>query len=227
MKVELIALTKPFKKDIETFTSEEILSYVARVSNPSNQMNTESAAKLLGYCVKNAHWSVFEHVSMTVSIETSRAIAAQILRHRSFCFQEFSQRYAEAVDNEVYPARRQDKKNRQNSIDDMESAAKLWFHNAQTKVWEDSVSLYKEALHKGIAKEQARFLLPLSTQTKLYMTGNVRNWLHYLELRCKNGTQLEHKEIADNIKELFVEQFPSISEALGWSNPQPHPIQNH
>lgn len=217
MKVELIALTKPVKQEIVNFTPEEILGYVARVSNPSNQMNTETTSKLLGYCVKNAHWSVFEHVSMTVSIETSRAIAAQILRHRSFCFQEFSQRYAEAVEVETYPARRQDVKNRQNSIDDMSEEDKDFFEVAQSTIWKQSMELYKAALSKGIAKEQARFLLPLSTQTKLYMTGNVRCWIHYLELRTKNGTQLEHKEIADSVKNIFKEQFPDISLALGWT----------
>jgi len=216
MIVELIALTKPVKEDIKDFTPEEIMGYVARVSNPANQMNSETAPKLLGYCIKNAHWSVFEHVSMTVSIETSRGIAAQILRHRSFCFQEFSQRYASATQNEVYPARRQDNKNRQNSIDDMSDDDKEFFRYAQEDVWATANTLYQEALSRGIAKEQARFLLPLSTQTKLYMTGNVRNWIHYLDLRCGNGTQLEHKEIADAIKMIFIEQFPSISEAKGW-----------
>jgi thymidylate synthase (FAD) len=216
MKVELISITKPVKKDIEHFTPEEVMSYVARVSNPSNQMNNETSSKLLGYCIKHAHWSVFEHVNMTVEIQTSRAIAAQILRHRSFVFQEFSQRYAEAVDVETYPARRQDNKNRQNSIDDMDEDVKKWFQFAQEDIANVSMNLYKQALAKGIAKEQARFLLPLSTSTTLYMTGNVRNWLHYVELRTKNGTQLEHKEIADAIKVIFSEQFPSISQALGW-----------
>lgn len=217
MKVELISITKPVKKDIEHFTPEEVLSYVARVSNPSNQMNNETSSKLLGYCIKHAHWSVFEHVNMTVEIQTSRAIAAQILRHRSFVFQEFSQRYAEAVNVESYPARRQDNKNRQNSIDDMDEDVKKWFQFAQEDMANVSMNLYKQALAKGIAKEQARFLLPLSTSTTLYMTGNVRNWIHYVDLRTKNGTQLEHKEIADAIKVIFSEQFPSISQALGWT----------
>jgi thymidylate synthase (FAD) len=153
---------------------------------------------------------------MTVEIQTSRAIAAQILRHRSFVFQEFSQRYAEAVDVEKYPARRQDNKNRQNSIDDMDEDVKKWFQFAQDDIASVSMNLYKQALAKGVAKEQARFLLPLSTSTTLYMTGNVRNWIHYVELRTKNGTQLEHKEIADAIKTIFTEQFPAISQALNW-----------
>jgi thymidylate synthase (FAD) len=216
MKVELVSITKPVKKEIEHFSPEEVLSYVARVSNPSNQMNNETSSKLLGYCIKHAHWSVFEHVNMTVEIQTSRAIAAQILRHRSFVFQEFSQRYAEAVDVEKYPARRQDNKNRQNSIDDMDEDVKKWFQFAQDDIASVSMNLYKQALAKGVAKEQARFLLPLSTSTTLYMSGNVRNWIHYVELRTKNGTQLEHKEIADAIKTIFTEQFPAISQALNW-----------
>jgi len=216
MKVELISITKPVKKEIEHFSPEEVLSYVARVSNPSNQMNSETSSKLLGYCIKHAHWSVFEHVNMTVEIQTSRAIAAQILRHRSFFFQEFSQRYAQAIDVEKYPARRQDNKNRQNSIDDMDEDVKKWFQFAQEDIANVSMNLYKQALAKGVAKEQARFLLPLSTSTTLYMTGNVRNYIHYVELRTKNGTQLEHKEIADAIKTIFTEQFPAISQALNW-----------
>lgn len=216
MQTELIAITKPMKEEIKDFSPEEVMSYVARVSNPSNQMNTETAEKLLGYCIRNRHWSVFEHVSMTVAITTSRAIAAQILRHRSFCFQEFSQRYATATDREIYPARRQDNKNRQNSIDDMSEDTKVWFKHVQEDIWNASNSAYQAALTKGIAKEQARFLLPLSTQTTIYMSGNVRNWIHYLELRTKNGTQLEHMEIAEGIKTIFKEQFPSISAALEW-----------
>jgi thymidylate synthase (FAD) len=216
MKVELVAVTKPVKKEIEEFTSEEMMAYVARVSNPSNQMNTETSSKLLKYCIKNSHWSVFEHVNMTVEITTSRAIAAQILRHRSFVFQEFSQRYAEATNFEIYPARRQDTKNRQNSIDDLDEDTKEWFAMAQQLITEDARATYDEALRRGVAKEQARFLLPLSTETTLYMTGNVRNWIHYIELRSENGTQKEHADIAAAIKKIFKEQFPAISEALEW-----------
>jgi thymidylate synthase (FAD) len=216
MKVELVAVTKPVKKDLEEFSSEELMAYVARVSNPSNQMNTKTSSKLLGYCIKNAHWSVFEHVNMTVEITTSRAIAAQILRHRSFVFQEFSQRYAEAMSNEKVEARRQDTKNRQNSINDMSEEDKEWFERQQTRLWQEAKAEYDEALRRGIAKEQARFLLPLSTQTTLYMTGNVRNWIHYISLRSENGTQKEHADIAIAIQNIFVEQFPAISEALEW-----------
>ena len=215
MKVKLISVTKPVG-ELEHLTPEELTAYVARVSNPSNQMNNETAPKLLAYCAKHSHWSVFEHVSFTCEIKTSRAIAAQILRHRSAVFQEFSQRYAEALDNEVYPARRQDNKNRQNSIDDMSADDQEWFKIAQNTVWNQSMDLYKAALSKGIAKEQARFLLPLSTQTTLYMTNNLRNWIHYIDLRASAATQLEHREIALEIKEIFKKEFPTIAQAKGW-----------
>jgi thymidylate synthase (FAD) len=218
MNVELVAITKPVKSNLLEFSSEELMAYVARVSNPSNQMNTKTSSKLLGYCIKNSHWSVFEHVNMTVEITTSRAIAAQILRHRSFVFQEFSQRYAGVTNFEKYEARRQDIKNRQNSIDDMDQDTKEWFQMAQQLVTEDARAMYEEALRRGVAKEQARFLLPLSTQTTLYMTGNIRNWIHYIELRSENGTQKEHADIALAIKEIFKQQFPAIAEALEWRN---------
>ena len=218
MNVELVAITKPVKSNLLEFSSEELMAYVARVSNPSNQMNTKTSSKLLGYCIKNSHWSVFEHVNMTVEITTSRAIAAQILRHRSFVFQEFSQRYAEVTNFEKYEARRQDIKNRQNSIYDMDQDTKEWFQMAQQLVTEDARAMYEEALRRGVAKEQARFLLPLSTQTTLYMTGNIRNWIHYIELRSENGTQKEHADIALAVKEIFKQQFPAIAEALEWRN---------
>ena len=197
-------------------SAQELVAYTARVSNPANQMNMETAPKLIAYLIKNKHWSPFEMAHLTVEIVTSRAIAQQILRHRSFSFQEFSQRYAQATDFIKYDARRQDVKNRQNSIDDMSEEVKQWFIDAQTKVIESSEKLYKEALDKGIAKEQARFLLPLNTQTRMYMSGSIRSWIHYLELRCGQGTQREHKEIADLIKALFIENLPDISAALGW-----------
>lgn len=207
MQTKLISITPD---------AEKTIMYTARVSNPSNQNSTNP--KLLGYCIKHGHWSIFEMANMCIEITTSRAIAAQILRHRSFSFQEFSQRYAAATDFEVYPARRQDDKNRQNSIDDMTPEDKAWFENAQRKHNEQSMALYKSAIARGIAKEQARFLLPLSTQTKLYMNGSIRSWLHYLDLRCANGTQLEHKEIADSIKKIFIEQLPVIAEAKEWTS---------
>ena len=154
---------------------------------------------------------------MTVEIETSRAISAQILRHRSFCFQEFSQRYAEVQEFENYEARRQDIKNRQNSIDDMTEFEKQWFNIAQSKIQKEAMELYNMALSKGIAKEQARMLLPMSTQTKLYMTGNIRSWVHYLEVRTDPSTQKEHRDVALKIKEIFIKELPIISEAAGFT----------
>jgi thymidylate synthase (FAD) len=188
--------------------------YMARVSAPNNQ--TSENTGLLNYCIKNQHWSIFEMAHMTVEIETSRAISAQILRHKSFSFQEFSQRYAEVQEFIMYQARRQDNKNRQNSVDDMSQDDKDWFQYAQEEVQQQCMWHYTEALKRGIAKEQARFLLPLSTLTKLYMSGNIRSWLTYLDLRCGNGTQLEHRHIADAIKIIFKEQLPIIAQAKGW-----------
>lgn len=206
MSVKLISITPD---------TEKTIMYCARVSNPKNQDNDNP--KLLEYCIKNGHWSIFEMANMTIEITTSRAIAAQILRHRSFSFQEFSQRYAEATNFVKYKARRQDSKNRQNSIDDMSATDLMWFNDAQKEVAEYTFKRYNEALEKGIAKECARFLLPLNTETKLYMNGSVRSWIHYLDLRCGNGTQLEHKEIADQIKKIFIEQLPNVAKAKGWS----------
>lgn len=199
--------------------AEKIIAYCARVSNPANQDNPE-VAKLLAYCIKHGHWSVFEMANLCVEVTTSRAVAAQILRHKSFCFQEFSQRYAEVeqpLEYVTYPARRQDVKNRQNSLDDMSDDDRIWFKNAQEDLSELSYRLYNLALKKGIAKEQARFLLPLSTQTKLYMNGSVRSWIHYLQLRTDKATQLEHRQIAEEIKVIFCEQFPTIAKALDWN----------
>ncbi len=195
--------------------AEKIMAHVARVSNPSNQDNPEYA-KLLRYCIKHRHWSVFETGSLTLEITTSRAIAAQILRHRSFTFQEFSQRYASPQDFVVYEARRQDVKNRQNSVDDLPEVDKEWFAGSQYEIWEKAKALYDEAISRGIAKECARFLLPLSVETKLYMTGSVRSWIHYIELRGSAGTQKEHMDIALECKKLFKEAFPTTAEALEW-----------
>lgn len=196
--------------------AEKVIMYCARVSNPKNQ-NSENT-KLLNYCIKHGHWSIFEMANMVVEIETSRAIAQQILRHRSFSFQEFSQRYKEitAFDDcfEIYQARSQDLQNRQNSIDNMSEDDKLWFKRTQLDIQKLAVEKYKEALNKGIAKEQARFLLPLNTKTKLYMNGTIRSWMHYLQLRCGNGTQKEHQEIANLIQTIFCENLPTIAEAL-------------
>lgn len=206
MKVRFISVTPD---------AEKAMAYIARVSSPKNQDNPDYA-KLLAYCIKHGHWSVFEQAHMTVEITTSRAIAAQILRHRSMTFQEHSQRYAEAQGYEFYKARRQDSKNRQNSIDDISTEDQIWFQDAQCRVAELANKLYAEALEKGIAKECSRFLLPLATQTTMFMTGNARSFLHYIDTRTDPATQLEHREIAQAIKSIFIEQFPIISKAKGW-----------
>jgi thymidylate synthase (FAD) len=214
--VNLVSMTKPMG-ELDHLSAEELIAYTARVSNPANQMNQETAPKLLAYCIRNKHWSIFEQVNMTVEITTSRAIAAQILRHRSFSFQEFSQRYAEVTEFIEYPARRQDDKNRQNSVDDLTQPVKDWFQRVQVINNSDVMHRYKTALENGIAKEQARFLLPLSTQTTLYMCGSIRSWIHYIELRSSNGTQLEHREIALKCREIFKTHFPSVAEAMEWT----------
>lgn len=188
--------------------------YCARVSNPKNQDSDNT--RLINYCIKHGHWSIFEMANMVVEIETSRAISAQILRHRSFCFQEFSQRYAKVNGFKTYPARRQDDKNRQNSIDDFSKDEKDYFDKLQDQVHIIAQDNYEKALALGVAKEQARFLLPMSATSRLYMNGNVRSWIHYLKLRTANGTQKEHQEIAEKIRQIFVQQFPNISEALEW-----------
>ena len=199
--------------------AEKTMAYIARVSNPANQDN-ENYAKLLAYCIKHNHWSVFEQSSMTLEIETTRGIAAQILRHRSFTFQEFSQRYADTnLLSEHIPTpelRRQDTKNRQNSIDDFDGYLKLTLQGEIAKHFEDANKLYKKLLNHGVAKECARFVLPLATPTRIYMTGSCRSWIHYINLRSANGTQKEHMDIALECKKAFTEQFPSVSEALAW-----------
>ena len=199
--------------------AEKHIAYCARVSNPSNQEN-DNYAGLLRYCIKHRHWSIFEQAFMTVEIETTRGLAAQILRHRSFTFQEFSQRYADSsLLSETIPLpelRRQDTKNRQNSIDDLdEEFVRLSQKQIQT-YFELGMSLYQHLLDNGVAKECARFVLPLATPTRLYMSGSLRSWMHYIDLRSANGTQKEHMEIAEMCKALFSEQFPVIAEALEW-----------
>lgn len=193
---------------------ENTISYCARVSNPKNQDNYDTAPKLLKYCIKNGHWSPFELGNMVVEIVTGRDVAPQILRHRSFSFQEFSQRYAQATGFVKRFARRQDLKNRQNSTDDISENDKLWFEVAQDAVWQKSYSLYEEAISKGIAKECARALLPLNTQTTLYMNGTIRSWIHYCVLRCDKATQIEHREIANQCYNLLKQHVPNICEAL-------------
>ena len=199
--------------------AEKVMGYVARVSNPSNQENP-NVAGLLKYCVKHQHWSVFEQAFMTLEIETTRGIAAQILRHRSFTYQEFSQRYADSSllgdSIPLFDLRRQDTKNRQNSIDDIDDSVKQEFENKIRKHFDDSMVLYQSMLDMGIAKECARFVLPLATPTRIYMSGSCRSWIHYISLRSGHGTQKEHMDIADSCKNIFMEQFPTVSEALDW-----------
>jgi len=195
---------------------EKHIAYCARVSSP--HQDNPNYAGLLKYCIKNQHWSIFEMASMCIEITTSRAISAQILRHKSFSFQEFSQRYAEIQDVEVYEARRQDTKNRQNSIDDMSSEDKDWFLGAQEEVLALTHGLYKQALSKGVAKEQARMLLPMATTTKLYMMGSIRSWITYLNLRTAAETQKEHRDVALACQEVFKQHYPIVSEALGWKD---------
>ena len=207
MKVSLITVTPDAEKHI---------AYCARVSNPNNQ-NNESIAGLLKYCIKHQHWSIFEQAFMTLEIETTRGLAAQILRHRSFTYQEFSQRYAESTalgDIELPELRRQDDKNRQNSIDDLDPKVVDKLNRQMNTLFTSAYSLYNQMLEEGVAKECARFVLPLATPTRLYMSGTVRSWLHYIELRTGHGTQKEHKDIANACKGIFSEQFPTIASAM-------------
>jgi len=199
--------------------AEQHIAYCARVSNPANQ-NNEKFSGLLKYCIKHQHWSIFEQAFMTLEITTTRGIAAQILRHRSFTYQEFSQRYADAGflgEIELPELRRQDDKNRQNSIDDLDPVIVKRLNRQMNTLFSSSIALYKQMLDAGVAKECARFVLPLACPTKLYMTGSIRSWIHYIDLRSSNGTQKEHMDIANAAKAIFSEQFPSISEALNWS----------
>ena len=211
MTVKLVSVTPD---------AEQTMAYVARVSNPANQDN-ENYAGLLRYCIKHNHWSVFEQSFMTLEIETTRAIAAQILRHRSFTFQEFSQRYADSsLLSKAIPLpelRRQDTKNRQNSIDDLDQETVELLNRQMETLFNSSMSLYQQMLERGVAKECARNVLPLCTPTRIYMSGSCRSWIHYINLRSANGTQKEHMEIAEACQKVFVEQFPTVAEALEWS----------
>ena len=210
MNVKLISVTPD---------AEKTMAYVARVSNPNNQENP-NYAKLLGYCIKHNHWSVFEQAFMTLEIETTRGLAAQVLRHRSFTYQEFSQRYADssllADQIPMFDLRRQDTKNRQNSIDDIDDFVKQEYEIKIRRHFDEAMTLYQSMLDMGIAKECARFVLPLATPTRMYMSGSVRSWIHYITLRSANGTQKEHMDIAEACKKIFVEQFPTCAEALEW-----------
>ena len=209
MNVKLITVTPD---------AEQLMAYVARVSNPSNQDN-EKYAGLLKYCIKHNHWSVFEQSSMTIEIETTRAIAAQILRHRSFTFQEFSQRYAASTalaSIDLPELRKQDLKNRQNSTDDLDPEMVEKFNKQMITLFSSAKSLYEQMLSQGVAKECARMVLPLCTPTRIYMTGSCRSWIHYINLRSAHGTQKEHMQIAEGCRKVFTEQFPAVSEALEW-----------
>jgi len=212
MSVKLISVTPD---------AEKLMSYCARVSNPSGQ-DRDDYAKLLSYCIKNEHWSIFEMAFLTLQIDTTRGLAAQILRHRSFTYQEFSQRYADASllaeDIPVFELRRQDNKNRQNSIDDISDETKVKWNVQIREHFSKAKAIYDGMIADGIAKECARFVLPLATPTRLYMSGSVRSWIHYINLRSSNGTQKEHRLIAEEAKKVFSEQFPTVSEALGWNN---------
>ena len=203
--------------------AEKTIGYVARVSNPNNQDNP-NVAGLLKYCIKHQHWSIFEQAFMTLEIETTRGLAAQILRHRSFTYQEFSQRYADSSllgDSIPLPKlRRQDDKNRQNSIDDIDPLMQQDFEIKMQRHFVDGMHLYKEMLDAGIAKECARFVLPLATPTKLYMSGSIRSWMHYIDLRSAHGTQKEHMDIAEACRDIFIEQFPIIAEAHDYVHTQ-------
>jgi thymidylate synthase (FAD) len=200
--------------------AEQTMGYIARVSNPANQENP-NVAGLLKYCIKHNHWSVFEQATMTLEIETNRGIAAQILRHRSFTYQEFSQRYADAnLLCQYIPIpelRRQDTKNRQNSTDDLDGYLKLVLEGEIQEHFARAQQLYKRLLNQGVAKECARFVLPLAVPTRIYMTGSCRSWIHYISLRSANGTQKEHMQIAEACKTIFCEQFPTVAEALEWN----------
>ena len=216
MNVRLIAVTNPLIEiQNEKLTPEGLIAYCARVSSPHQE--TLDYEKLLSYCIKNRHWSIFEMVDMTVEVITSRAISPQILRHRSFVFQEFSQRYAKVQNFERYTPRRQDTKNRQHSINDLDASTVNWFADAQEKIRALCIEKYNDALEKGIARECARMLLPLNTQTKLYMKGSVRSWIHYIEVRTDSSTQKEHRAIAEAVREIFIAEFPVTASALGWS----------
>ena len=210
MNVKLVSVTPDHEKT---------MGYVARVSNPANQDNPKVAG-LLSYCIRHGHWSVFEQAHMTLEIETTRGLAAQILRHRSFTYQEFSQRYQDVShireDIPLPELRSQDEKNRQNSIDDVDPAVVSRFNKEMRSHFDAGIDLYKSMLHAGIAKECARFVLPLATPTRLYMTGSCRSWIHYINLRSAHGTQKEHIDLVENVRSIFKEQFPTVSEALGW-----------
>ena len=211
MNVKLVSVTKPEVEGIDN--AEDIIAYCARVSNPTNQMNTETAPRLLRFLIKHKHWSPFELANMCVEIQTSRAIAAQILRHRSFSFQEFSQRYSKATEMEPLELRAPAEKNRQSSSEIIQDE---YFNKMTAAFLEGSKQMYDQLISAGVAKECARMILPLNTQTTMYMNGSIRSWIHYIDLRTEENTQKEHREIAEAVKAVFIENFPTVSEALEW-----------
>ena len=219
--VKLISCTQG-AGELEGKSPQDVISFVARVSNPHNQENYRTASGLLKYCIIHNHWSIFETASMTLEINTNRGIAAQVLRHRSFCFQEFSQRYADTkLLNQEIPVpdlRKQDKKNRQNSTNDLPPGMIKDYQDKIEKHFEDAMHLYNNLLDNGVAKESARFVLPLSTPTRIYMTGTCRSWIHYINLRTANGTQQEHMDLAEQCREVFTTVFPDVAEALSWGD---------
>jgi thymidylate synthase (FAD) len=216
MSVKLVSITHPSLE--KQMTPEEFVVYIARVSNPSNQMNVETAPRLINYLIKHKHWSPFEFVDMTVEIVTRRSIAAQILRHKSFSFQEFSQRYSSATSVQDIELRKQAEKNRQSSAESYnpEWVGGVRLSDIVSGHFQASLNLYNEMIQAGIAREVARDVLPLATETRMFMKGNIRSWIHYLEIRTADDTQKEHREIANGIRDIFTHNFPSISEALGW-----------
>lgn len=214
MSVKIVGITRPIGSEFEGVNALDLAAYCARVSNPSNQANFDTSEKLLKYCVDNKHWSVFEHVNIVVEINTTRDIARQILRHRSFAFQEFSQRYADPsqLGFTVREARLQDTKNRQNSIETNDAALKHTWEVKQQQIIHEAKLAYKWAIENGVAKEQARSVLPEGcTNSRLYMNGTLRSWMHYCLLRTGNGTQKEHKEIAEQIWQLLIVEFPFLT----------------
>jgi thymidylate synthase (FAD) len=218
-QIKLIAITQGAGELVDK-NAQDVISYIARVSNPNNQLNFDTTAGLLRYCIKHEHWSIFEQAYMTLEINTTRGIAAQILRHRSFTFQEFSQRYADtnllSEDIQIPELRRQDLKNRQNSVDDLQEEQVFVLNKMIQDLFRDAQDTYTHLLDQGVAKECARFVLPLATPTRIYMTGSCRSWIHYINLRSSHGTQKEHMDIAEGCRLVFKQEFPSVSEALEW-----------
>jgi thymidylate synthase (FAD) len=216
MEVKLVSVTQSqvSTPDRAPMNAEDIIAYCARVSNPKNQMNTKTAPKLIAFLIKHKHWSPFELANMCVEIKTSRAIAAQILRHRSFSFQEFSQRYSEATEMEPLELRAPAEKNRQSSSKTIKDET---LNTMANMFMDGSKQLYDQLIEAGVAKECARMILPLGTQTTMYMNGTVRSWMHYIQLRTEENTQKEHRNVANAVKNIFIEQFPNVSEALKWN----------